>query len=680
MKRTAILFSAALFGFGLQAQDQKHRAQQSFKPEVYQADVVKQRSNRNFNQVNTGSTSSATVFWSEDFSAGIPSGWTQMGSTPTTNWEYRGTSTTPNNTTGSRGAFAQGTGPILSSSAGNGFVIFDSDYLDNGGIGTNMGGGISPTPHIGRLMTDTIDLSAQTAVEFSFTSYARQFFSSYFVAFSKDGGATWPDTLELFDEVEVNGGTDEDLRLSFNVSSFIGGESEAMIQFIYAGNKPGNVNGTGYYFWQLDDVELASLPENEIRFTDLNGAPAQDISFNNDPSYAKYGIMNDDQIVPMVFDANIYNYGSVTQTNVRLEVEVYDGSNNLVTTVVSPSAPSLNMLDSLDFNTLTTTSWTPSGPDNYQLVYKITSDSLTSANTTTVDTVNFFVNENVYGLDWNESDNFFGTTSATGDMIAAGVRYSLENEASDSAGSGLVFIDGVDVFLSLRCDSTADLEFQLYDTAGFEFNAGFPAGTSPIFTTTYNLSGVNLGQIVNFPFSTTDSVYDNVSQTWTEVEVPLAVTSGTYFVIINFFPNATDGVIRIANNARFFQPAESSVFQTGDGDWFGGFVDSETFEAPFIRLAIADAPPYNVSINENDLNSFSVYPNPSNGYGTIRFDMGGEYQIEVLDMGGKIHEQMQVIANEGEQKSFDFSALSTGLYLIKVEGEGLNKTVKLQVK
>lgn len=225
-----------------------------------------------------------------------------------------------------------------------------------------MGNGNAPSPHIGGLITDTIDLSTQTAVELAFTSYARQFFPNYFVSFSSDGGATWPDTIELFTEVDVNSGTPEDLKLSFNVSNYIGGSSNAMIQFIFAGNKPGNTNGTGYYFWQLDDIELRELPENELRFTDINGAPAQDISFNSD------------------------------------------------------------------------------------------------------------------------------------------------------------------------------------------------------------------------------------SQTWTTVDRPLAIPTGTYFIVINFFPNTTDGVKRIANSSRFFQPGEASIFQTGDGDWFGGFRDSETFEAPIIRLAVADAP------------------------------------------------------------------------------------------
>lgn len=679
MKKVAILFGAALLSSGsILAQGQPSTAPLAIKPSPFQAEEHKTyRSNHQSSA--TESSASTTIFWSENFVNGIPSDWTQLGSLPTALWEYRGPSTTPNRNTGSRGAFAQGTGVIQSASPANGFVIFDSDYLDNGGNPANMGMGTAPTPHIGRLITDTIDLTGQSSVELTFHSYARQFFTNYYVAFSKDAGQTWGDTIELFTEVEVNGATDEDVQLSFNVSGFIGGESQAMMQFIFAGNKPGNTNGTGYYFWQLDDIVLQSLPENELRFTEFNGAPAQDVSFNGQPAYTKYGIMNDDQITSMSFDCNVYNYGSVTQTNVKLEVEIYDGSGALLTTLTSPAGASLPMLDSLDWSTLTTNSWTPPGVDTYEILYKVTSDSLSVSNTTAVDTVVFRVRENNYGADWNVIDNFFGTNSAVGDMVAAGVRYSLENEDSDSTGSGLVFIDGVDILLSNLTDSTADLEIAIYDTAGFQFNAGFPGGTTPVVTRTFTLNQNLIGGLINFPFTTTDSVY-NSNGTWTEVEVPYALQTGTYFVIVNFFPNATDGVVRIANSARYPQPTESAVFQTGNGDWFGGFTNSTTFEAPFIRLAVGDAPVYNVSIDENDLNRFSVYPNPTNGQGSVDFHQGGNYQLRLVDMVGGVHFMETVNVNENERRSFNFTDLKPGVYLLQIEGEGLNKTIKLQIQ
>ena len=85
---------------------------------------------------------SATPFWSEDFANGIPATWTNS----TAPWVYRGPSTNPGVTVGSQGAYSGissgNSSPIASSTASNGFIIFDSDYYDNNGVPGNMGSGL----------------------------------------------------------------------------------------------------------------------------------------------------------------------------------------------------------------------------------------------------------------------------------------------------------------------------------------------------------------------------------------------------------------------------------------------------------------------------------------------------------------------------------------------------------
>jgi hypothetical protein len=682
MKKAAILCSLALAGIGYSstAQSLSEKAPLSIKPSIYQPDLKNSNQAKNLHsRAKTNTIQSAAVFWSEDFSAGIPADWEQNGSTPTSQWEYRGPSTNPNSGTGSRGAFATGTTAIQSLTRTNGFLIFDSDFLDNGGIATNAGNGSAPAPHIGKINTDTIDLSSQSAVELKFNSYARQFFTNYYIAFSKDGGMTFGDTLELFTELAVNDGTDEALELSFNVSNYIGGEAQAMIQFIFAGNKPGNNNGTGYYFWMLDDIELRSLPDNELRLTQVDGAPPIDITFNGNPAYSKYGNLQIDQIVPISCDANVYNYGAITQTNVSLKVEILDVNGTNVTTLTSSgSAASVPMLDSVDFTVLNTNSWTPSATGSYSLIYRVISDSLDAIGTTARDTVLFNVTDNIYSLDWGVADNFFGTESSASDMIAAGTRFSLENEDPDSSGAGLVFIDGVDIFLSARSDTTADIEISIYDTAGFEFNTGFPSGTNPITSRVFALNSNIVGQNTRFSMGVEDSIYDKLSQSWTAANRPFALNTGTYFVIVSFFTNAPDGVIRIANSTRYFQPTETAVFQTSDGDWFGGFLNSQNFEAPFIRLAVADAPRFDIGISEESTQNFSVYPNPTNGIGKINFAQGGTYTITLYDMIGNLLINKEVSLNANENYDLDLSSYKAGTYLVSLQGEGIFKTIQLQ--
>ena len=61
---------------------------------------------------------------------------------PIYGWEYRGPNTQPDVTTGTRGAYG-GNALIISPTVTNGFIIFDSDYLDN--AGTQGAFGLGPT-------------------------------------------------------------------------------------------------------------------------------------------------------------------------------------------------------------------------------------------------------------------------------------------------------------------------------------------------------------------------------------------------------------------------------------------------------------------------------------------------------------------------------------------------------
>ena len=125
----------------------------------------------------------APMNWSEDFTNGIPSTWTNSAAP----WVYRGPNTIPNNLVGSQGAYAQNQTPISSSTASNGYLIFDSDYYDNWGVAGAFGSGPYPTPHNGELMTNTIDMSGYTDLTLRFHSYFRTFVGQAFIDFYVGG-------------------------------------------------------------------------------------------------------------------------------------------------------------------------------------------------------------------------------------------------------------------------------------------------------------------------------------------------------------------------------------------------------------------------------------------------------------------------------------------------------------
>lgn len=661
MKKTAILFLSLASAVAVNAQG---------LPQVDPVIEVQDAPAKRAIHKATPESGAANVVWSEDFANGLPTGWSQSGTPATAQWEYRGPNTTPSNATGSRGNFSginntpPTNDPLASSTTSNGFMIFDSDYLDNGGT-SSFGSGSAPAPHIGRLTTSMIDLSTHPSLELKFETYARRFFSNWFVAFSTDGGATYTDTVEFFDPsvIAVNGSTVNGEVALANVSSIIGGQDSVVMQFIFDGTD-GNVNGNGYYYWMIDDIELRTPPANEMLFTTWNGAPAQDMIYNgNGAAYPKYGIMNTNQIVPVEFDANFFNYGTNAQTNATLEVEIWDAAGpTLVTTVTAPGCANLAPGDTCDYNDLTTTQWTPPAQQaTYILVWKAVSDSISSATTTTTDTFAFYVHDELYSTDRNNVDNYVGTNSANPEIIAMGVMYDLSNEDANNTGSGLVYIEGLTIELSALTDSTADIEVAFYDTTGFAFNAGFPASATAAYRKSFTLNGSLIGTNAYFDLQSNGN--------------PLALPAQPYLMILNFFPNATDGVIRIANDQSFDQPSISTVMQLADGNWYGGFT-SRAHEGTHIRLVVQE----NFSVADQDLINFSVYPNPTSGEANIMFAQGGAYTIDVLDMVGNRVMSQEATVNTNEKVQLDLSSLPKGVYLVNVNGENTDKTVKLTVK
>jgi hypothetical protein len=378
--------------------------------------------------------------------------------------------------------------------------------------------------------------------------------------------------------------------------------------------------------------------------------------------------MNTNQIVPVEFDSNILNYGTQAQTNVTLDVEIWDntlGAPFLVTTISAPGCPTLASGDTCNYNDLTTASWTPPAMlASYLIVYKAVSDTINGMAVTEADTFSFFVRDDLYSPDRNFLSNYVGTNSfATGTMIAMGIMYSLENEDPLNAGSGLVYIDGASIELSASTDSTADLEIAFFDTAGFVFNSGFPAGANAAFRKTFTLNGSLIGSNAFFDLNTNGQ--------------PLTLPAQTYIMVVNFFPNTTDGLIRIANDATFSQPGLTSLMKADDGNWYSFFTGSNSFEAPFIRLNVGG---YVSSIKESEVDGFSVYPVPSNGTGFVEFDNGGEYTITILDIIGNQIFTKQESVNSNERIDFDITNYSSGVYLVNIKGEDTNKTVKITVQ
>ncbi len=76
-----------------------------------------------------------------------------------------------------------------------------------------------------------------------------------------------------------------------------------------------------------------------------------------------------------------------------------------------------------------------------------------------------------------------------------------------------------------------------------------------------------------------------------------------------------------------------------------------------------------LGLNEGNLNnSFSVYPNPSDGMFTLKFNELPTNNIQIKDMSGRIIEELNI---KSEISTIDLSNYSKGIYFLTERNSGV---------
>ena len=612
-----------------------------------------------------------TPIFSEDFSSGIPSTWVNAGFDGLGNtldsalWEYRGTATNPDNTQGSRGAYGGAT-PIDAPTTSNGFIIFDSDYLDNNGVAGNFGNGKAPAPHKGTLTTPTIDLSGYSNVELSFNSYHRYFEGRALVLVSTNGGTSFTDTIAVHPLVGVNSSNPIDERVGLNLSAIAGNQSNVKIQFLFDGtfDDPGaSGSGQGYYFWMIDDIEINELPKHALRFTEWNDSPANAAYFGPVSGLSsKLGIMakrasdNMDNTRAIEFDANAFNYGWGTLNNVELNVDViYNGT--LVGTYTSTGDTTLASGEIATYNTMNTfgNAYTPTATGTYGLVFRATSDSAEVIG----DTIDFFVTEDLMSLDWGDFANRLGTGARLGDDGGA--------MASRIDITDPVYLTSVWVGISTASSPGATVEIEVYDTAGFDYVAGFPSSALKGASASYTLTQQDVDDgFFEIP------VFDASNG-------PVYMNGDSYFISVVMYSNAGANPIYLANSTIIEQHFFAAImYDAVDARWWSGFSGSLALNSPFIRARVTKS----VGVAEQELESkVTIAPNPAVDFVNVNFtDIDGNFDVTMTDITGRVMVSQTVEVLGATQHTIDVSNLSAGVYMLNVNNGSASVTHKITVQ
>lgn len=629
--------------------------------------------------LNPKTSGKEAVLWTEDFANGFTNSTNGAWTTGGTNANF-----VEYDTDGPDNLLQFGWGPLPSPSAANGFAIFDfyDRFPDPNGFATSPADATLTSPVID-LGVGTTDAQITMFMQLYNCCHATE--KNMKIEISTDGGSTFPNEIIAnadFDRNERHWNLGLGYEFRWKISDYIVDDpTNVVLRFSWV-STTADANGQydNTYFWMIDDIEISNVPPHSLEFVALpNGAPAHDVIFGGDGANSKHGIMADGQSTNIGMDGNILNYGTITQTDVKLEVKILDDQDNVVTTLTSATGGTIAEDDTLDFNTAFTSGTfdpTVPGPGVYRFIYSATSDSSGVAGfEVQSDTFTFVNTDNtLHSIDWNAFSNNHGTNELGDDGSAMASRLFFPNPNLDT--NNFVYLESIDVRFSTQSTAGGEVLMEIQDTS-IDLTTGFNNG--PLFSKTFDVTNAMVGSTGTFDIR--DSVWNAWTQTYDKFGHELDANN-SYYIVAYLFSNAGASPVQLANDQTFPQPSFASImYDVAQARWFTGYLNSLTFNAPWLRARIADTPPANIGLNENTAFDFDVYPNPVLGSEVnVQLSEGGAYSLELVNTVGQLVKTQDINVNGNETTTINVSDLAKGVYVLNIKGGNVSESVKITIK
>jgi hypothetical protein len=497
--------------------------------------------------------------------------------------------------------------PIESTTVADGFAFFE-------GVGFLVNGTVQPQ-NAWIEMADPIDLSAEQYVNFSFEQAYRAFSNICYVEVSTDGGATWNSSIVNAD-VQANTGTFADVTETFLVNN----SSTVKFRFRWEASNAG-------YAWQVDDVEITTLPDNDMKVTNTY--------------YGSVGLhyyqIPEAQIAPIDMSVNVENTGINTQTGVYLSAD-----ETVVGTFsdVSPTASiPFEGTDSLAINS----TFTPPGVGNYSIEFNLMNDDVDDVPANNqIASYDFEVGPFIYARDNGTVDgSISGSYYQAEPILEPGTLYDIFT-AADLQGIDVTFgasqVDGVEVY------------GRVYEATPTEYVL---ISETDIYTSTAADAGSEVTLL--FPAS-----------------VPLEAGK-TYVASVGAF--TSEMIVAAAGES---EPGTSITYgDLGSGD--GWYIEPNT---PMIRMNFSTT----ASVENNETSNLNVsqnFPNPFSNETTVEYSLenASEVSYTVVDLAGNTI----LDVNEGNVSAgkhaitIDGSSLANGVYYFIMNAGGAQTTHKMIV-
>lgn len=590
----------------------------------------------------------ATPFITENFSsgssAGLPTGWSAYNSTTSpVKWHW----------TNVRASGAYSIPAINSTTASNGWMIFDSDSA-------GASAGYAP-PLRAFLQSSAYSCTGHPTVELTFQQYFRRFQDTCAVDVSNDGGLTW-----VHYPLNVNNNLAGTTYLPtnphtarVNITATAGNQANVRIRFNYV-----TTSADGSYNWMVDDMGLADMEAVDLGLTKsgmLYASPEQ--TYNQLSAFSEMPAQLVDSVFPFSF---INNFGVNGGTNVPVVATITrSGASVYNTTITYPSLPS-GSEDSL-VQLISGAGFFPGTVGNYTSLFSVNQpgDAVVNNNT---DTFRFAVTDTVFSTSRSiVSGSSFLHRPATDPL---GEEYNYYGSRFDIPVGKSDTLTSISASFNSRTTPGVAVKASIYkldmSITSWEYLTETPIKT----LTVADISRPDSARLTNFLIDATPGN-------------PLILGEGVYAAVVQAVDVADTATVLVnTTNALFDETNLTSFYgQSSDAsaDGIKPFADG-------VQIATGLANPARMTLNFGRMRSLGIsnnipnvtvsqiYPNPADASVTVRLTANTAVKGTV-SLSNAVGQVMATTEISQQAATINTAALPNGMYFVTIAA-GDNRVVR----
>jgi len=386
-------------------------------------------------------------------------------------------------------------------------------------------------------------------------------------------------------------------------------------------------NSTDQFLLLIDDVSVTSQANNDVELLSL--------SLNSE-----YTIVPVSQLQPISGSGTIRNSGLQAASNVNLEVDVYDGTPTLLTTVPATALSSLAPGATANFTTPAITP--PANLDLYSFDFYavMTQTDQMPSNNFLPEVPTLIVDQFMYARDNGIATGSLGIGAGNGGYI--GNSFEIVTP---------IYLDSIMYYVT-EGDVGEPTSAVVWNTVG-----GVPSTIIASTELAYFVDDLDALMVLGMQNG------------------PVLLNPGEYVVTAVEY----DSTLNLATTEDIFTPGKSWVnWPTNPNAGWSNPEDFGFSVTYVIRMILSNTPP--VGVGEVASSSVSVYPNPSNGTFTVEIADVKEFaQFVVMDVAGR-EVYSQTVLGSGTLREVLNLNVNAGSYLLQINSDSGTQVSRIVVE